>query len=694
MITCRLAASRARTSPPARQKLPSLKSQGVAVSFVTLIATSALAADSGMPLENHFGDSQAIYLRAIPNFAEQVNADAQLGLGLIYRLGNGRARDQRAAAWSRNTAPQSRQALLDENGEVENVINAGPNGCVTTHAESGIALSADCPVSQPQLPEWRCKIIADYRSFDGPAIRECRSQYGEFQRLACNPRDPDCHFAGRRTGLGIGAKFRPLETMPWPLRPKPDSDSSRAPGSLPLPGCRSAAHATGSMQFASCGRPNNARPEFLLPLPEWKCRIVSDNSAWDGEIVYNCKSLYGETRRIFCNPRDIEGCRLPASPRVYDGPNFQRGSLDALIRPLSVLAGSSASSLTSEAGFGRLSSSATPALAEWKCFLVRDDTFRDVVTFECRSLFGERRSISCDKSRPSECSLPAQPQHQSKIGEKAIPLEPALLPSGHFSRLHVSSDGLANRQAGIEFFEWKCSVVRDNSHVDGFIEFQCLSRYGERQSIVVGLAAATRSSSPLSELGPLQRLILRMPEIPEDEANFVTGIGDGMSLGAGRIVRSWAGLSGEVDVESGAYNSGSLIGSVVAGGSGGATIGRIVWTGLKASKRRHQIAKVGKVSFNINLGRNARTQGISIINHGRKGKRGRLFSFDVLTKLGGPGSLAKKLPHFHIGTWKAHLPWEPLWLGPAIVASWHWKTEEVDSSGHPASGRDDSIEQP
>ena len=288
MITCRLAATRKRTSAAALQMFPST---GMAISIATLIATSAMAADFGSPIIDQDGDGQAIYLRAIPNFGDQGNADAQISLGLIYRFGNGGARDQEVAAWSRNTAPKGRPGPLHEDGEGENVINASQSGCVTTHAESGIAFSVDCPVSQSQLPEWRCEIVADQSHFDGPIVSECRSLYGEIRTFACNPRDPECHLTGPRTDLGDGAKLAPLVSMPWPVHPKPGYDSSWAQASLQWPGCRLAALATSSMQFASCGRPDNARPA-LVPLPEWKCRIVQDQSHFDGPIVSVCQRMY------------------------------------------------------------------------------------------------------------------------------------------------------------------------------------------------------------------------------------------------------------------------------------------------------------------------------------------------------------------------------------------------------------------
>ena len=179
-----------------------------------------------------------------------------------------------------------------------------------------------------------------------------------------------------------------------------------------------------------------------------------------------------------------------------------------------------------------------------------------------------------------------------------------------------------------------------------------------------------------SGLSNTQRLALWLPEIAPEVADTLAGVGDGMTLGITRRVREWVGISAEVDTESGEYHSGTLIGILTPGAAGA----KLAGTG--AAKAVSQLIRTGKASQKfgnysvlMKAGHGQRTQGISLIRHSAKGESGRVLSFDVVTKLKGPGSLASKLPHMHIGKYSAHLPWEPSWLVPAVITSYTPKAD-------------------
>ena len=170
-----------------------------------------------------------------------------------------------------------------------------------------------------------------------------------------------------------------------------------------------------------------------------------------------------------------------------------------------------------------------------------------------------------------------------------------------------------------------------------------------------------------SGLSKMQQVALWLPEINPEVTDTLAGMGDGMTLGVTRHVREWVGLSAEVDTTSGEYRGGTLIGWLAPGTAG-------VKAGPGAMKVIQQLIRTGKGSVKVGgysvlmkVGHGQRTQGISLIRHTVRGQSNRLLSFDVVTKLKGPGSLASKLPHLHIGRYKAHLPWEPAWLVPTVI---------------------------
>ncbi|NKC14391.1 MAG: hypothetical protein GKR94_20085 [Gammaproteobacteria bacterium] len=175
---------------------------------------------------------------------------------------------------------------------------------------------------------------------------------------------------------------------------------------------------------------------------------------------------------------------------------------------------------------------------------------------------------------------------------------------------------------------------------------------------------------PKSGLSKTQRLALWLPEVDPKVADFLAGVGDGMTLGITRRVREWVGLSAEIDTASGQYSNGTLIGVLGPGAAGvkGITGAAKVVKQLLATGKSSK--KVGSYSVLMKVGHGRRTQGLSIIRHSAKEQSGRILSFDVVTKFKGPGSLAGKLPHMHIGRYKAHLPWEPAWLVPAAITAY------------------------
>ena len=195
------------------------------------------------------------------------------------------------------------------------------------------------------------------------------------------------------------------------------------------------------------------------------------------------------------------------------------------------------------------------------------------------------------------------------------------------------------------------------------------SAHGESREGIIANNYAESVYGQASGLSKMQQAALWLPEIDPGVVDALAGMGDGMTLGLTRSVREWAGLSAEVDTTSGEYRGGTLIGWLAPGTAG-------IKAGPGAMKVIRQLVRTGKGSVKaggysmlMKVGHGQRTQGISLIRHTAKGQSGRLLSFDVVTKFKGSGSLASKLPHFHIGKYKAHLPWEPKWLVPAVVGT-------------------------
>ena len=158
-----------------------------------------------------------------------------------------------------------------------------------------------------------------------------------------------------------------------------------------------------------------------------------------------------------------------------------------------------------------------------------------------------------------------------------------------------------------------------------------------------------------------QRLVLWLPPVPKEVGNFAVGVGDGVALGLTRLVRRWTGLSAQVDTDSLSYTNGTLVGSGILVGKAA----KGVLAALKAGKAGAPIAKMGRFSVLLRL--KGRSPGITVVNHARKGSDGRVFAFHV-PNWRRAGRLATRLPHLHLGAWKAHLPWEPAWLLPAVTA--------------------------
>ena len=194
-------------------------------------------------------------------------------------------------------------------------------------------------------------------------------------------------------------------------------------------------------------------------------------------------------------------------------------------------------------------------------------------------------------------------------------------------------------------------------------------------SVGGGDSGQTNSTEAVGILGPSyelptgltagQEMALWLPPIPKSLANFSAGLGDSVTLGLTQQVRRWTGLSAEVDISSREYSSGTLTGSVALGGTFGGAAAKAVISALRAGKAGVVLGRMGRFSLNLRLG--GRSAGISVLNHAAKGRDGMVTAFHVPTQWGGEGRLIPKLPHFHIGRWKAHLPWEPKWLLPVVV---------------------------
>ena len=523
MTTGRPTVRRKRPRPVACQELPSMRSQGMVISFVTLIATSAMAADFGTTLEDHDGDGHATVLRETSNFAEQGRAEAQPMLDLLY-----------------------------ENGTSGNGVITSSNDCFTSRTEGGIGFGDDCSglkgeirlLAEPHHLEWKCDLLFDHSPIDGDIVRECRSLYQEIGRFSCNPHFGECSFPVRPTRLGPSAKEAPLEPMTWPSYPGLDFSSSWNPDSIQFSGCNTSLPKDGSTSSTNCWNPSYQRLVLAPTLPEFKCSVVSDFRHIDGPISVECLSLFGDTKQITCGPRNAERCLRLTSPSAQDRHALPNGSAESGIRSPSAgtkrMANSPAmetfdrfprapldpvdepSACNSDAAIDGLpptvpchnvgSETLKVALVppEWKCTVAGDEgdesPWDGAVVYRCLSLFGETEIIRCKKDQLVECSLPARPREQLGNDFKKIPPEFSPLSPNSLFRIPRNPADMEDLKIGVEF-EWKCIVVEDTSHVDGLVRFLCLSRYGEELSYSISVTAA------------IQRLQEIEGELTTDDAN-------------------------------------------------------------------------------------------------------------------------------------------------------------------------------
>lgn len=155
-----------------------------------------------------------------------------------------------------------------------------------------------------------------------------------------------------------------------------------------------------------------------------------------------------------------------------------------------------------------------------------------------------------------------------------------------------------------------------------------------------------------------QRLALWLPPVPKSVEELVVGYGESVSLGMVRRVNEWFGTTAELDRSTGLYKGGSIAGVLTVGGVGGAV--------LRAGRAGRYLAKFGTPTrFSLFVRLTPRSSStISLIKH--KGfLKGRIAAADV--NVLGSGPLATRLPHFHLAGVRAHLPWEPPWLVPAVA---------------------------
>ncbi len=245
-------------------------------------------------------------------------------------------------------------------------------------------------ISLKELPIWKCEVVSDSSHFDGPIVQECRSLYGETKQVSCNP---------YQYGDGCVLPAQPLKafSQPW--------------DGIPIWKC----------DGNGCVLPAQPLKAFSQPwdgIPIWKCEVVSDSSHFDGPIVQECRSLYGETKQVSCNPYQYgDGCVLPAQP------------LKAFSQPWD-------------------------GIPIWKCEVVSDSShFDGPIVQECRSLYGETKQVSCNPYQYGDgCVLPAQSLKAFSQPWDGIPI-------------------------------WKCEVVSDSSHFDGPIVQECRSLYGETKQV-------------------------------------------------------------------------------------------------------------------------------------------------------------------------------------------------------------------
>ena len=171
-----------------------------------------------------------------------------------------------------------------------------------------------------------------------------------------------------------------------------------------------------------------------------------------------------------------------------------------------------------------------------------------------------------------------------------------------------------------------------------------------------------------AQLTPAERFSLKLPPVPPEIKDFSAGLGDNVSLGLTKLVRQWTGLSAEVNMNTRSYRNGTLAGTGALAGTGVVGLSKVAMTALKAGKAGAALTRLGNFSLFMRL--KGSTSTISIINHAIKGKNSRIIALDVPTNWGGGGRIVTKLPHVHIGRWKAHLPWEPKWLLPTAGSVW------------------------
>ena len=198
-----------------------------------------------------------------------------------------------------------------------------------------------------------------------------------------------------------------------------------------------------------------------------------------------------------------------------------------------------------------------------------------------------------------------------------------------------------------------------------------------------------------SRASPATDIKLYIPDYPtptyreyalQHASNWFAGFGESFSLGFTRIVQRWTGGAVVVDRESGAFKEGIMVGRLnlapIAALKAG-QIFRATWINGNAGKRLILLYKRAQdiggkrkplLSFVARLSRlkdgkfvYSNNPTISLVFHNIRTKFARL-GFDPIFRLGHPGRLATRIPHFHVPFSKLHLPWEVPLLTPSTLS--------------------------
>ncbi len=167
-------------------------------------------------------------------------------------------------------------------------------------------------------PEWKCEMTSNQSHVDGPITYRCLSLYGEEHFMVCHYAQhySSYHVPSFDSGCSLpGSSI--VSILPYGKMPGSFMDVN----SLPNWQCgeivsehelKQAMLIWGAIETES---QENSSKGVSHQLPEWKCMKVSDQSAIDGALQFECRSLYGEVETIACSSQE-ENCALPGPIRI------------------------------------------------------------------------------------------------------------------------------------------------------------------------------------------------------------------------------------------------------------------------------------------------------------------------------------------------------------------------------------------